>query len=105
MSFISYYKAVVEILEENQEKASNYYDAVNVALQLFYDWKYEQALDTIVAVYRSVEETGTYILQLDYIIGILLAISGAMVVLVLIIKKKPYLFKKIKKQRVKAEES
>jgi len=105
MSFISYYKAVVEILEENQEKASNYYDTVNVALQLFYDWKYEQALDTIVAVYRSVEETGAYILPLDYIVSILLAISGAMVLLVLIIKKKTILVQKIKKQRVKAEES
>ena len=66
---------------------------------MFYDWKYEQALDTIVAVYRSVEETGAYILPLDYIVSILLAISGAMVLLVLIIKKKTILVQKIKKTK------
>ncbi len=53
MSFISYYNATVELLSNDTTKSKALESDLENALQLFYDWKYVEAIDAIVSIYRK----------------------------------------------------
>ena len=57
MSFTSYYNATTELLSKNQTKATILESELNSALQLFYNWDYEPAVNAIASVYHSLDAT------------------------------------------------
>jgi hypothetical protein len=55
MSFISYYKATIELISNKQAKAELLRQELEEALQLFYGWEYIQAVETIISVYYKAQ--------------------------------------------------
>jgi len=50
MSFISYYNATISLLSQSGANPDALQDDLERALQLFYDWKYTEAIDAIMSV-------------------------------------------------------
>jgi len=50
MSFIAYYNATISLLSQNSANADALQDDLERALQLFYDWKYTEAINAIISV-------------------------------------------------------
>jgi len=86
MSFISYYKAVSDMISENQAKAELLRNELEAALQAFNNWEYIQAVEDIISVYDNVQAQVPT--TLDFV-WIRLAIVGvaAIIVAVLIFRK------------------
>lgn len=57
ISFISYYNATTRLLSKNQTKAAILENELNDALQLFYNWNYPEAVDTIASIYFALDTT------------------------------------------------
>ena len=57
ISFISYYNATIELLAKNQTKAAKLENELNDTLQLFYNWDYAEAVDTIASIYYALDTT------------------------------------------------
>jgi len=55
ISFISYYNAAIVLLSKNLTKATVLESELNNALQLFYDWDYAKAVETIAPVYFALD--------------------------------------------------
>lgn len=56
MSFMSYYKATIQLLANSTGKAENIKDDLGKALQLFYNWQYAEAVDAVASVYHRVKD-------------------------------------------------
>jgi len=64
MSFLSYYNATVEALSRDQKKSEALSDDLDSALQLFYDWDYVEAMNSIISVYHKAR-TSIYEFQVN----------------------------------------
>jgi len=55
MSFVSYYKAIVELLAKNETLSEIYNASIHDALLSFYTWDYVDALESIVSIYYAID--------------------------------------------------
>jgi len=87
MSFISYYKATTELISNNQAKAELLRDKLEDATQLFDEWDYAKAVETIISVYNDAQAPTSSVIDSRWI---WLAITGIVVIvgLALVFRKR-----------------
>ncbi len=79
MTFMSYYNATADLLSDDQEKIEVLRSELENALELFYDWEYINAVNSIISVYdQAKRQDSSWVLPV--IICIILVASGLAIV-------------------------
>ena len=87
MSFISYYRATAEMISNDTQKVELLRNEIEDALQLFYDWKYVEAVEAIIAVHNNAQASTSQTVDFTWI-GFAIVGVAVVIGLVLILRKK-----------------